>query len=55
MVCIFYISPKKQGAYVDNSSAMAARFEVVKEQVASIQNISLEAIQMLSLDLERES
>lgn len=49
-----YISPKKQGAYVDNSSAMAARFEVVKEQVASIQNISLEAIQMLSLDLERE-
>ena len=50
-----YISPKKQGAYVDNSSAMAARFEVVKEQVASIQNISLEAIQMLSLDLERES
>ena len=46
-----YISPKKQGAYVDNSSAMAARFEVVKEQIANIQDVSLEAIQMLPLNL----
>lgn len=49
-----YISPKKQGAYVDNSSAMAARFEVVKEQVAEIQGVSLEAIQMIPLELENK-
>lgn len=45
-----YISPKKQGAYVDNSSSMAARFEVVEEQVARISEIRLKGIEQLKID-----
>lgn len=44
-----YVSPKKKGAYVDNSSAMAARFEVVEEQIARIDNISLEGIKRVKI------
>lgn len=45
-----YISPKKSGAYVDNSSAMAARFEVVKEQVARIHDVKLEAVKRVPVE-----
>ncbi len=44
-----YISPKKKGAYVDNSSAMAARYEVVEEQIARINKISLEAVKKVQI------
>lgn len=44
-----YISPKKKGAYVDNSSAMAARFEVVEEQIAKIHGISFEGIKKVGI------
>ncbi len=46
-----YISPRKSGAYIDNSSAMAARFEVVKEQVARIDSVSLEAVKRIPVEL----
>lgn len=39
-----YVSPKKKGAYVDSSSAMAAMHEVIKEQVARIDSIGFEAV-----------
>lgn len=39
-----YISPKKKGAYVDNTSAMAARFEVAKEQIARLDSVVMEKI-----------
>ena len=44
-----YISPKKKGAYVDNSSAMAARFEVVEEQIAKIYGIRFEGIKKVGI------
>ena len=44
-----YISPKKKGAYVDNSSAMAARFEVAAEQEAHIDDIEVEPIMTVSV------
>lgn len=46
-----YISPKKKGAYVDNSSAMAARFEVAEEQVAKLEGIVLEKIGRITLEI----
>lgn len=46
-----YISPKKKGAFVDNSSAMAARFEIVEEQIARIHNISLEAVKAVPVEI----
>lgn len=45
-----YISPKKQGAFVDNTSSMAARFEVVKEQIARIDSIELKAVKRVSVE-----
>jgi len=45
-----YISPRKQGTYIDSSSAMAARFEVSKEQTAKI--VSVEAKKVRNLRLE---
>ncbi len=45
-----YISPKKKGAYVDSSSSMAARFEVVEEQVAKITNIELLGIENVVME-----
>lgn len=45
-----YISPKKKGAYIDNSSAMAARFEVVEEQIARIDSISLEGVKRVPIE-----
>lgn len=44
-----YISPKKEGAYVDNSSAMAARFEIIKEQIASINSIKLQGVKNIEI------
>lgn len=44
-----YISPRKKGAYVDNSSAMAARFEVVEEQIARINQITMEAVKKVEI------
>ena len=46
-----YVSPRKTGAYVDNSSAMAARHEVVKEQVARIDSVELEAVMWIEMTL----
>lgn len=45
-----YIAPRKVGAYVDNSSAMAARFEVTKEQFAKIHSISALGIRKVPID-----
>lgn len=46
-----YISPKRFGAYVDNSSAMAARFEIAKEQVARIDSVEIEAVKQVALEI----
>lgn len=46
-----YISPKKKGAYVDNSSAMAARFEVAEEQTARLDGIVLEKIYRIPVSI----
>jgi len=46
-----YVSPRKTGAYVDNTSAMAARHEVVKEQVARIDSVELEVIKRIDMEL----
>ena len=46
-----YVSPRKTGAYVDNTSAMAARHEVVKEQVARIDSVELEAVMRIEMTL----
>lgn len=45
-----YISPKKKGAYVDNSSAMAARFEVAQEQTARLDSIVMEKMKRLPIE-----
>jgi len=45
-----YISPRKKGAYVDNSSAMAARFEIIEEQTAKISQISLTGVKRLPIE-----
>jgi len=47
--CYLYVSPKKRGAYVDSSSAMAARFEIAKEQIAKIHAVSLCGIQSVQV------
>ena len=44
-----YVSPKKEGAFVDNSSAMAARFEVIKDQIAKINSIELMAVKKVTI------
>mgnify|MGYP006993777331 CR=1 FL=1 len=46
-----YVSPRKTGAYVDNTSAMAARYEVVKEQIARIDSVELEAVMGIEMTL----
>ena len=46
-----YVSPRKTGAYVDNTSAMAARYEVVKEQIARIDSVELEAVKRIEIKL----
>lgn len=46
-----YVSPKKKDAYVDSSSAMAARFEVAEEQIAEIFNITATGVVYIELKL----
>lgn len=50
-----YVSPKKRGAYVDSSSAMAARFEVAEEMTARIDGISLEGISRVIVESDTVS
>lgn len=45
-----YISPQRKGAYVDSSSAMAARFEVAKEQIAELEDITADGVKSVEIE-----
>jgi len=44
-----YVSPKKVGSFVDNSSAMAARFEIAEQQIAKINGVSMRGVKAVSV------
>ena len=46
-----YVSPKKTGGFIKSDSAMAARFEIVDEQVAKINDIWATPVYQISLAL----
>ena len=45
-----YVSPHKEGSYIDSSSAMAAMVEVAGKQTAEILSVSAERVEDITLD-----
>jgi hypothetical protein len=47
-----YISPLKEGSFVKSDSPMAARAEVINNQIAEIKSIKVTAIREIEIDIE---